>query len=101
MSRQYNRAFSLTWPASVQIFWNKSNFLLKKRVLTPTELVWNTNIAAVLLFWNINMATMTSVKTLYDGCHDVNFKPAILHEQDNTKVLVLLVWLLEIIKQQH
>ena len=34
---QYDRAFSLTWPASVQIFWNKRNFLLKKRVqLSPS-----------------------------------------------------------------
>ena len=27
---------------------------------TPTGLVWNTNMAAILLFWNITMANVTS-----------------------------------------
>ena len=36
--RQYNRAYSLTWPASMQIYGNKKNFLHKKRVQLPQDL---------------------------------------------------------------
>ena len=36
------RAFSPTWPSSMQIYWNK-----KKDNLTPTGLFWDTNMAAV------------------------------------------------------
>ena len=49
------RAFSLTWPASMQIYWN--NIL---------ELECDTNMAAVSLFWDTNMAAVTSCEnTLY------------------------------------
>ena len=42
--------FSLTWPASMQIYWNKRKRLHKKRV----------QMVAVLLFWDTNMGAMTS-----------------------------------------
>ena len=32
-----NRAFSLTWPASMLIYWNKRKFLHKKRVQLPQD----------------------------------------------------------------
>ena len=33
-----NRAFSLTWPASIMLFyWNKKNYLDKKRVQLPAN----------------------------------------------------------------
>ena len=32
-----NRLFSLTWPASVQIYWNKRKRLHKKRVQLPED----------------------------------------------------------------
>ena len=41
-----NMAYSLTWPASMQIYGNKRNFLHKKSP-TPTGFAWNTNMAAV------------------------------------------------------
>ena len=51
------RVFSLTWPASMQIYWSKRNRLHK---------VWDTNMAAVSLFWDTNMAAVTSCEnTLY------------------------------------
>ena len=50
--------FSLTWPASIQIYWNKRERLHKSS--TPTGLVWDTNMAAVSLFWDTNMAAMRS-----------------------------------------
>ena len=57
----HNRSFSLTWPAAMQIYWNKRKFLHKKRSsLTPTGLVWYTKMAAVSLFWYTNMAAVTS-----------------------------------------
>ena len=37
----YDKAFSLTWLVSMQNYWNK------RKCSTPTELVWNTNKAAV------------------------------------------------------
>ena len=36
-SRQCNRVFSLTWPASMQIYWNKRKRLHKKRVQLPED----------------------------------------------------------------
>ena len=33
-----NRAFSLTWPATIQIYENKRNYLHKKRVQLPQDL---------------------------------------------------------------
>ena len=29
---------------------------------TPTELAWNTNLAAILMFWNTSMANVTPCK---------------------------------------
>ena len=54
------RVFSLTWPASMQIYWNKRKRLHKKKSSTPTGLVWDTNMAAVSLFRDTNMAAVTS-----------------------------------------
>ena len=53
------RAFSLTWPASMQMYWNNRKRLHKKSS-NPTELSWYTNMAAVLLLWDTNMAAVTS-----------------------------------------
>ena len=40
---------------------------------TRTELVWNTNIAAVSLFWNTDMADVTSCEnSLYSQFHLVD-----------------------------
>jgi len=54
-------AFSLTWPAAMQIYWNKQKkvFTYEKSSI-PTGLVWYTNMAAVPLLWNNNMAAVTS-----------------------------------------
>ena len=52
--------FSLTWPACVQIYWNKRKRLHKEKSSTLTGLVWDTNMTAVSLFWDTNMAVMTS-----------------------------------------
>ena len=39
--------FSLTWPASMQIYWNKRTRLHKKRVQLSQDLVWDTNMVAM------------------------------------------------------
>ena len=49
--RQSIGVFSLTWPTSMQIYWNKRKRLHKKRSSTPTGLSWYTNMVAVSLFW--------------------------------------------------
>ena len=50
------RTFSLTWTEAIQT-WNE-----RKRLQNPTEFVWKTNMAAVVLFWGTNMAGVTSCK---------------------------------------
>ena len=60
----YYRAFSLTWPASMQIYCNKRKRLHTKRVQLPQD--WfGTSTWPPFHFFNINMAAMTSCeKTL-------------------------------------
>ena len=82
-------AFSLTWLAFMQIYWNKRKRLHKKKVSTPTGLVWYTNMAAVSLFWNINMAAVTS------------WENALLHTRRVARQHVLLMNLLELSYQGH
>ena len=49
------------WLAATQIYWNKREFLQKEKLgLTPTGVVWNTNMAAVSLFWDNIMADMVT-----------------------------------------
>ena len=54
------RVFLLTLQAAIQMYWNKRTFLHRKKRSTPTGLVWDTNMAAVLLFRDTNMAAVTS-----------------------------------------
>ena len=53
-----NRAFSPLWPASMQIYWNR-----KKKSSAPTGLVWDTNMAAVSLTWDLDI-WYSGVKTV-------------------------------------
>ena len=50
---------SLTWLASMKIYWNKGKLVHKKRVQLPQD-GWDTNMAVVSLFWDTNMVAMTS-----------------------------------------
>ena len=67
----YYRAFSLTWPAAMKMFWNKRKFLHKKGS-TPTGLVWDTNVAAVLLFCDTNMVKAMSCKNALLTKYSIN-----------------------------
>ena len=68
-----NKAFSLTWPSSMQIYRTKLRKFLQNKSPTPTGLVWNTNMAAVSLFWDTNMAAVTSCEnTLYGHTNDID-----------------------------
>ena len=44
----------------VQIYWKKRKILHRKRFQLPQNLVWDTNMAAVKLFWGNNMVDVTS-----------------------------------------
>ena len=44
----------------MQMYWNKRTFLHRKKRSTLTGLVWDTNMAAVLLFRDTNLAAVTS-----------------------------------------
>ena len=73
LRRDY-RVFSLSWPASMQIYWNKRKRLQKKKKSTTARgLVWDTNMAAVSWFWDTNMAAVTS-------CENT---PYVLHVSDS------------------
>ena len=64
-SRQCNRVFSLTWPASMQIYWNKRKRLHKKRVQLPED--WYGIPTWPPFHWNTKMAAVTSCEnTLYN-----------------------------------
>ena len=52
--------FSLTRPASMQIYWNKRKHLHKKRIQLPQELELIHQHGRCFIFWNTNMAAMTS-----------------------------------------
>ena len=64
------KAFALTWPASIQIYWNKRKRLHKKRVHLPLDLCETPTWSAISLFWDTNMTAVTSCEhTLYRTKH--------------------------------
>ena len=56
------KTLSLTWPRAIQIYWNKRKLLHKIKILPPEG--WfgtpTSYMAAVSLFWDNNMADVTS-----------------------------------------
>ena len=54
------RAFSLTWPAYMLIYCNKRKFLNKKRGQLPQDCLGTPTWPPVPLFWNTNLAAVTS-----------------------------------------
>ena len=54
------RAFSLTWPASTLIYWNKRKHLHEKRVQLPEDFLGTPTWPPFHCFWYINMAAVTS-----------------------------------------
>ena len=50
----------------MQIYWKKQAFIIEEKSSTPTGFVWNTNKAAISLFWVTNMAAVISFETLYN-----------------------------------
>ena len=63
--------FSLMCPASMQNNWSKSKHLHKiKSQFNSRKIGWNTFMAAVLFFWNFNMAAVKSCQNaLYNDHH--------------------------------
>ena len=57
--------FSLMCPESTQNNWSKSKRLHKKSQFKSRKIGWDTFMAAVLFFWNFNMAAVKSCQTLY------------------------------------
>jgi len=53
------KAFSLAWPAAMPIYWSKESLNIKKAEQPHAVLDWDTNMAAVSLFWDIIMAAVT------------------------------------------
>ena len=67
-----------------------TNFLEPKKVFTyeegsaRTKRVWNSSMATVLLFWNTNMAAVTSCENaLYSQFHLVDTSPNHLYNNNN------------------
>ena len=62
--------FSLMCPESMQNNWSKSKHLHKKSQFNSRKIGWNTSMAAVLFFWNFNMAALKSCQSaLYNDHH--------------------------------
>ena len=61
------RVFSLT-PTPMQIYWNKRKPLYKKRVQLPKDSFGTPTMAAISLFWDTNMAAMTSCENTLWSC---------------------------------
>ena len=64
MQKAY-RAFSITWPASVQIYWNKRKRLHKKRVQLPQDLFKTPSWPPFYCFGTPIWPPWRHVKTLY------------------------------------
>ena len=56
------------------MYWNKRTFLHRKKSSTRTGLVWDTNMAAVLLFRDTNMAAVTTCENAPPGLGDKGHK---------------------------
>ena len=62
--------FSLMCPESMQNNWSKSERLHKKSQFNSRKIGWNTSMAAVLFFWDFNMAAVNSCQNaLYNDQH--------------------------------
>ena len=59
-----NRAFSLTWPASMQIYWNKRKRLHKKGVQLPQDWFGTPTWPPFHCFADTNMAAVTSCENI-------------------------------------
>ena len=60
-----NGVFSLTWPASMQIYWNKRKRLHKKRVQLPQDWFGTPTWPPFHCFWTPIWPPWRHVKTLY------------------------------------
>ena len=68
-----NRVFSLTWPASMQIFWNKRKRLHKKRLQLPQDWFGTPTWPPFHCFGTPIWAPWRHVKTLYWTIHLRNY----------------------------
>ena len=55
-------------------FMGKKILFTYERSSTPTGFVWNTNMAAALLFWNTNMAAVTSRENALLSCRSCHWR---------------------------
>ena len=62
---KWNRVFSLRWPASIQIYWNKRKRLHKKRVQLPQDWFGTPTLPPFHCFRTPIWPTWRHVKTLY------------------------------------
>ena len=66
----YRKCMEELGPASMQNNWSKSKRLHKESQFNSRDIGWNTFMAAVLFFWNFNMAAVKSCQNaLYNDHH--------------------------------
>ena len=68
-------AFSLTWPASMQIYWNKWKYLHKKKVHVPQDCLWTLTWPPFHCFGTPIWPLWRHVKTLYRVLYRWKFFP--------------------------
>ena len=54
------KVLSLAWPAAMPVYWSKESLNIKKAEQPHAVLDWDTNMAAVSLFWDIIVAAVNS-----------------------------------------
>ena len=95
--KRTNRAFSLTWPATMQIYWNKRERLQRRRVQsTPTGLVGTLTRPRFHCFGTPIWPPWRHVKTLHSNLakqlrfnHQVSFKTH--HEKSAVMMMGLVI----------
>ena len=58
--KNWYRTFSITWPASMEIYWSKRKYLRKKRVQLPQDWLGTLTWPPFDCFCTTNMAAVTS-----------------------------------------
>ena len=84
---RFNRVFSLTWPASMQMYWNKRKRLHKKRVQLPQDWFGTPTWPPFYCFGTPIWPPWRHVKTLYSfadiepaGPHSYSFRFWVLNQ---------------------
>ena len=90
--RAWYRVFSLTWPASMQIYWNKRKRFHEKRVQLPQDWFGTPTWPLFHCFGTPIWPPWRHVKTLYSGSYTITTKPIRALELHYPQIQFLIKW---------